>query len=286
MQRLLQENRPQGFNLRLPRRPKLHNRQKTTKSVPVLQVQQMPGNGDEKGGGAGRTTEDKGEGTRRGWVLRIAHTWHARREDSRSRKTGRMQDRKSKWIRKCRSQYLPSHKHAVVPVSRMGETHSSLLFLADRRPGSAAQGRYAEPEKTPNVIIRTQLLFMFLLSGWNELLIAAFSHRSVEVRDGIVLGAGITVHRNSAHQAGVGTIFDRVLTELVAKMRDMNMDKTELGCLRSIILFNPGKYWFAWNEKQHLKIIRKIQLSTMLSYYLISVKHWEEPFIIFIFNLL
>lgn len=32
----------------------------------------------------------------------------------------------------------------------------------------------------------------------------------------------------------------RVLTELVSKMRDMQMDKTELGCLRAIILFNPG----------------------------------------------
>lgn len=33
----------------------------------------------------------------------------------------------------------------------------------------------------------------------------------------------------------------RVLTELVSKMRDMRMDKTELGCLRAIILFNPGE---------------------------------------------
>ena len=33
----------------------------------------------------------------------------------------------------------------------------------------------------------------------------------------------------------------RVLTELVSKMRDMQMDKTELGCLRAIVLFNPGK---------------------------------------------
>ena len=52
------------------------------------------------------------------------------------------------------------------------------------------------------------------------------------------------MHRSSAHQAGVGTIFDRVLTELVAKMREMNMDKTELGCLRAIVLFNPGWYSF------------------------------------------
>ncbi|TNN45440.1 Retinoic acid receptor RXR-alpha-A [Liparis tanakae] len=57
--------------------------------------------------------------------------------------------------------------------------------------------------------------------------------------DGILLATGLHVHRNSAHSAGVGAIFDRVLTELVSKMRDMQMDKTELGCLRAIVLFNP-----------------------------------------------
>jgi hypothetical protein len=72
-------------------------------------------------------------------------------------------------------------------------------------------------------------------------LIASFSHRSTSVEDGIVLASGLQVHRNSAHQAGVGTIFDRVLTELVAKMREMNMDKTELACLKAIVLYNPGK---------------------------------------------
>ena len=61
------------------------------------------------------------------------------------------------------------------------------------------------------------------------------------MKEGILLATGLHVHRSSAHQAGVGTIFDRVLTELVAKMREMNMDKTELGCLRAIVLFNPGK---------------------------------------------
>ena len=35
-------------------------------------------------------------------------------------------------------------------------------------------------------------------------------------------------------------IFHRVLTELVAKMREMKMDKTELGSLRAVVLFNPG----------------------------------------------
>ncbi|XP_015433885.1 PREDICTED: retinoic acid receptor RXR-alpha-B isoform X3 [Dufourea novaeangliae] len=80
---------------------------------------------------------------------------------------------------------------------------------------------------------------LLLRAGWNELLIASFSHRSIDVKDGIVLATGITVYRNSAQQAGVGTIFDRVLSELVSKMREMRMDRTELGCLRAIILFNP-----------------------------------------------
>ncbi|KAG7173360.1 Retinoic acid receptor RXR-like [Homarus americanus] len=80
---------------------------------------------------------------------------------------------------------------------------------------------------------------VLLKAGWNELLIASFSHRSMGVEDGIVLATGLVVHRSSAHQAGVGTIFDRVLSELVAKMKEMKMDKTELGCLRSIVLYNP-----------------------------------------------
>lgn len=71
-------------------------------------------------------------------------------------------------------------------------------------------------------------------------MIAAFAHRSISVKDCIVLATGLTVDRDSAHQAGVEAIFDRVLSELVSKMRDMNMDRTELGCLRTIILFNPG----------------------------------------------
>lgn len=51
------------------------------------------------------------------------------------------------------------------------------------------------------------------LTGWNELLIASFSHRSISVKDGILLATGLHVHRNSAHSAGVGAIFDRWVFE-------------------------------------------------------------------------
>ncbi|XP_016142897.1 retinoic acid receptor RXR-beta-B-like [Sinocyclocheilus grahami] len=94
---------------------------------------------------------------------------------------------------------------------------------------------------------------ILLRAGWNELLIAAFSHRSISVNDEILLATGLHVPRDSthnlgveaffdresAHSAEVGALFDRVLTELVCKMRDMQMDRTELGCLRAIVLFNP-----------------------------------------------
>ncbi|GAA6075069.1 retinoic acid receptor RXR-beta-A isoform X2 [Tachysurus ichikawai] len=52
---------------------------------------------------------------------------------------------------------------------------------------------------------------ILLRAGWNELLIASFSHRSITVKDGILLATGLHVHRNSAHSAGVGAIFDRSL---------------------------------------------------------------------------
>lgn len=92
---------------------------------------------------------------------------------------------------------------------------------------------------------RTVAISFFIVSlllGWNELLIAGFSHRSIGVQDTVLLATGLRVNRDSANEAGIGAIFDRVQVELVAKMREMKMDKTELGCLRAIVLFNPGMY--------------------------------------------
>jgi len=70
-------------------------------------------------------------------------------------------------------------------------------------------------------------------------MIAGFSHRSTGIPNGIQLASGVIVTRENAHTSGVGEILDRVLVELVTKMQEMTMDKTELGCLRAIVLFNP-----------------------------------------------
>lgn len=92
---------------------------------------------------------------------------------------------------------------------------------------------------------------ILLKVGWNELLIASLAHRSMRAKDSILLANGLVVRRESAEQVGVGTIFERVLSELVSKMRQLNVDKTELGCLRCIVLFNP--------EAKGLKNVEKVE---------------------------
>ncbi|KAJ3605550.1 hypothetical protein NHX12_027595, partial [Muraenolepis orangiensis] len=108
------------------------------------------------------------------------------------------------------------------------------VILLRAGPSSISLPRNMDPHHTP---AHSGPSFISPSSTWwNELLIASFSHRSISVKDGILLATGLHVHRNSAHSAGTSPT---VLTELVSKMRDMQMDKTELGCLRAIVLFNP-----------------------------------------------
>ena len=77
-----------------------------------------------------------------------------------------------------------------------------------------------------------------LRNGWNELMISGVSFRSIGVKDGLMLANGVLVTRETAHEAGMGNVFDRILIELVRKMTDLRMDKTELGFLRCIVLYN------------------------------------------------
>ncbi|XP_037943772.1 protein ultraspiracle [Teleopsis dalmanni] len=102
---------------------------------------------------------------------------------------------------------------------------------------------------------------LLLKAGWNELLIANVAWCSMESLDAeyatpcmsdnlgrrspmrppqqIFLNQNFSYHRNSAIKAGVATIFDRILSELSVKMKRLNLDRSELSCLKAIILFNP-----------------------------------------------
>ena len=78
-----------------------------------------------------------------------------------------------------------------------------------------------------------------LFTGWNEIQLAGFSYLSMDESDCLSLAPGCTISRSEAHVIGIAPIYDSLIS-LAAKMRDMGMDKTELGCLRAIILYNPG----------------------------------------------
>ncbi|KAJ0181722.1 hypothetical protein K1T71_002444 [Dendrolimus kikuchii] len=96
---------------------------------------------------------------------------------------------------------------------------------------------------------------LLIKSSWNELLLFAIAWRSMEYltderenMDGtrnisppqlMCLMPGMTLHRNSALQAGVGPIFDRVLSELSLKMRSLRVDQAEYVALKAIVLLNP-----------------------------------------------
>jgi nuclear receptor subfamily 2 group B member 4 len=54
-------------------------------------------------------------------------------------------------------------------------------------------------------------------------------------------GPSYTLGRNMAVQAGVAQIFDRVMSELSLKIKRLDIDQTELACLKAIIVFNPGE---------------------------------------------
>nr|XP_027203657.1 retinoic acid receptor RXR-alpha-B-like isoform X1 [Dermatophagoides pteronyssinus] len=92
---------------------------------------------------------------------------------------------------------------------------------------------------------------LLMKSGWNELLIAEFAHRSIEADKVLVLSNGFYINEQAAKSTGIGEVFQRVLTELVSKMREMQMDKTEIGCLRSVVLFN--------SEMKNLKSVSNVE---------------------------
>lgn len=66
-----------------------------------------------------------------------------------------------------------------------------------------------------------------------------------------------TYHRNSAAQAGVVAIFDRILSELSIKMKRLNMDEGDLSCLKAIILFNPDIRGLSANSRPEIEMCRE-----------------------------
>jgi len=87
------------------------------------------------------------------------------------------------------------------------------------------------------------IVVLWTLQGWNELLISSFAHRSVAIDNCLALSSNLRLSQGpAADHFELSQIYDRVLTDLVLKMRTMCVDRFELGCLRVIVLYNPGTY--------------------------------------------
>lgn len=121
---------------------------------------------------------------------------------------------------------------------------------------------------------------VLIKASWNELLLFAIAWRSMEYlndeRDNMdgsrntsppqlmCLMPGMTLHRNSALQAGVGQIFDRVLSELSLKMRSLRMDHSEYVALKAIILLNPDVKGL--KNRQEVEVLREKMFSCLDEY--------------------
>ncbi|CAK1549761.1 unnamed protein product [Leptosia nina] len=121
---------------------------------------------------------------------------------------------------------------------------------------------------------------LLIKASWNELLLFAIAWRSIEFleeerenMDGtstasppqlMCFMSGMTLHRNSALQAGVGQIFDRVLSELSLKMRALRMDQAEYVALKAIVLLNPDVKGL--KNRQEVDVLREKMFSCLDEY--------------------
>lgn len=87
---------------------------------------------------------------------------------------------------------------------------------------------------------RIQLLKTY----WNELILIDISYRSMSLVDRGIKGLNIysdviIIDQKTIEDVSLSHMFERILKELVFKMREMGMDQRELTLLKTIILFNP-----------------------------------------------
>nr|AAC80008.1 retinoic acid X receptor [Tripedalia cystophora] len=109
--------------------------------------------------------------------------------------------------------------------------------------------------------------------SWPELLIGGFCHRSCAVKDGILLSTGLHLTRDNLKKAGVGAIIDKIFSEVIEKMQEIQMDRAEWGCLRAIMLFSPdAKGLTAIDQVENY---RELYTSTLEDH--VKRKHPEQP---------
>lgn len=139
-----------------------------------------------------------------------------------------------------------------MPVDQIAEAETEFDRLYERTSGyddSNGSGSHVH-DYLASLIAWTKIIPQFeslkrddqvylVQSAWNEITIADIAHKSIDYEDVLLIGKNESLSREQAVSTHVEVIFERVMTELVQKMREMNLDRTELGCLKAIVLYNP-----------------------------------------------
>ena len=72
-----------------------------------------------------------------------------------------------------------------------------------------------------------------------EHLLLSLVRRSMPYKDVLLLGNDTIVLRQSP-EPGMSRLAARILDELIEPLRDIQLDDTELACLKTIVFFDPG----------------------------------------------
>lgn len=93
------------------------------------------------------------------------------------------------------------------------------------------------------LVDRVQLL----KSYWNELILIDIAHKSIpylqdrddDLISGLCIWDEIVVTKETAHYVGIKCVFERLVREIVVKMKALQVNEIELMLLKTIILYNP-----------------------------------------------
>nr|CAH8833435.1 unnamed protein product [Trichobilharzia regenti] len=106
--------------------------------------------------------------------------------------------------------------------------------------------------------------FCLIKAAWPELVLISSAYHSTVIRDGLLLSNGRHLGREVAKAYGLGPLVDRILHELVARFRDLSLQRTELALLRAIILFNPDAN--VLSSRHRVEAVREQLYSALHSY--------------------
>ncbi|XP_066927582.1 retinoic acid receptor RXR-alpha-B-like [Clytia hemisphaerica] len=145
-----------------------------------------------------------------------------------------------------------------------------LCLAADKQLASLAEWAKRMPHFTTlNLSDQVKLLQW----NWAELLIGGFCYRSSAVSDGILLATGLHLSRDNLQKAGVGAVVNKLFSEVINKMQKLQIDVSEWGCLRAIMLFAPDTKELT--DPHQVEAIRQRYVATLCDYH--KKQYKEDP---------